>query len=374
MLNVLFIDDDPEAHLLLRIELPSDCHLSSASDGQTGIELARTRTHDLVLLDIGLPDISGMEVLHAIVAIPGGPPVVMLTVSTEPELIVRAMREGAYDYLVKPITRGNVESALRSAIRFRKSRGSPATEHVRILSEIVGDSVAIRNTCQLVATYASSNSTVLVIGESGTGKELIARAIHRLSPRGGFPFTAVNCGALPDALVESELFGAERGAYTDAVARPGLFEATNGGTLFLDEIGELSKHAQCRLLRVLESRELTRLGTTRSIPVDVRLVAATNSNLEEALGSKSFRRDLFYRINVLRLELPPLRDRREDVPLLVGHFLAGFHFDGRMSESALDALCEHGWPGNVRELRNVIERAVVLAGRGTIERRHVQFD
>lgn len=358
--------------------LPEDCTLASATDGRTGIELAHTRTHDLILLDLGLPDINGMDVLSAIAALPGAPPVVLLTVSSEPYLIVRAMKGGACDYLVKPLDQGKVQAALDTAVRFRLKRASPrrsqaATGEASILSEIVGESAVLREVCRLVETYAGANATVLVTGESGTGKELVARAIHRLSSRNGWPFMAVNCAAIPETLIESELFGAEKGAYTDAVARPGLFELASGGTLFLDEIGELSVRAQVKLLRILESRELSRVGSARSVPIDVRIVAATNRDLKEAVRARSFRQDLYYRVHILLLDLPPLRARKDDVPLLVDHFLKVFRFGGRMTYPAIEMLCDYSWPGNIRELRNVVERAVLLAEQGVIEPRHIWF-
>jgi len=378
MLSLLFIDDDPEAHLFLKMILPGDCIVASATDGRTGIELARTRSHDLILLDLGLPDINGMEVLRTIAAIAGAPPVVLLTASSEPYLIVRAMKAGACDYLVKPLDRGKVQAALETAVRFRLRRSASRRPQAAacgdsVLSEIVGESAALREVCRIVETYAGSNATVLVTGESGTGKELVARAIHRLSTRNGRPFIAVNCAAIPETLVESELFGAEKGAYTDAVTRPGLFELANGGTLFLDEIGELDLRAQVKLLRILESRELSRVGGTRPVPIDVRFVAATNRDLKEAISARSFRQDLYYRVHILPLDLPPLRARKDDVPMLVDHFLKVFQFGGRMSYPAIEMLCDYAWPGNVRELRNVVERAVLLAGQGVIEREHISF-
>ena len=378
MLSILFIDADPEAHLLLKMILPGDCLIASATDGKTGIELARTCAHDLILLDLGLPDVKGMEVLGAIAAMPGAPPVVLLSESSDPCLIVRAIKAGAYDFLLKPIDRSKVQVALDTAVRFRLRRSSPrrhptAPGGAPVLSEIVGESAALREVCRLVETYAGSNATVLVTGESGTGKELVARAIHRLSTRNGWPFIAVNCAAIPETLIESELFGAEKGAYTDAVTRPGLFELASGGTLFLDEIGELDLRAQVKILRILESRELSRIGGTHPIPIDVRIVAATNRDLKEAIGAKSFRQDLYYRVHILPLDLPPLRARKDDVPLLVAHFLKIFQFTGRVTYPAIEMLCDHQWPGNIRELRNVVERAVLLADQGVIESCHIWF-
>ncbi len=376
MLEVLFIDHDLQAHLFLKMILPEDCGIVSATEGRTGIELARTRSHDLILLDLDLPDIAAMDVLSAIVAIPGAAPIVALAASPDPHVIVRAVKAGAYDCLVKPIDGNKLRGALDAAVLFRLRRStfrrSPAASSA-ILSEIVGESEALHGVCRLIEIYARSNAAVLVSGESGTGKELVVRAIHRLSPRSGWPFVAVNCAAIPETLIESELFGSEKGAYTDAVARPGLFELASGGTLFLDESGELSPRAQVKLLRILESRELSRVGGTRSVPIDVRVVAATNRDLKEAIGARSFRQDLYYRVHTLPLDLPPLRERRDDVPLLVEHFLKIFQFNGRMSYPAIELLCDYTWPGNIRELRNVVERAVLLSEQGVIERRHIWF-
>jgi len=240
----------------------------------------------------------------------------------------------------------------------------------------------MREVRRLVLRYASSDSPVLVAGESGTGKELVARAVHEASRRRAFPFVALNCGALPESLLESELFGVERGAYTDAVSRPGCFERANGGTLFLDEVGEMSAAAQTRLLRVVEQRELTRVGGTLPVAIDVRVVSATNRELRpngsatNPLGtSAGFRPDLYYRLGVLPIRVPPLRDRPEDIPALAAHFLSLLGKpDAALSGGALGALCSHGWPGNVRELRSVMERAALCADDGSIRARDLLFD
>jgi transcriptional regulator with PAS, ATPase and Fis domain len=240
---------------------------------------------------------------------------------------------------------------------------------------LAGESAAMTEVRQLIRRYGPSDSPVLILGESGTGKELVARSVHAVSRRGGSPFVAVNCGALPESLIETELFGSEKGAFTDAVARPGCFERANGGTLFLDEIGELSAGAQTRLLRVLEQKELTRIGGTREVPLDVRVVSATNRGLKEAAGKGGFRLDLYYRLSVLPITVPPLRERTEDIPILAALFLSRAGGGAlRFASDARDKLSAHPWPGNVRELRNVMERAMLAAESGVIRAGDVSFD
>ncbi len=374
MVRILFIDDDPQVQAILRNVAPDDCLVISAETGKSGMELARSESPDLVFLDIGLPDVDGMEVLEDIASIGAAPPVVMLTASSEPERIVQAVKAGAYDYLVKPLDRIKIARAVDAAIRVRLHRAaaSPGTEQARRCG-ILGEGRAIEEVRRLVSVYARSNATVLVTGESGTGKELVARAIHRLSARAESPIVAVNCGAIPDTLSETELFGSERGAYTDAVSRAGFLETANGGTLFLDEIGEMSSRTQVKLLRVMETREVARVGSNRTRSLDVRFVAATNRDLKADVAGGRFREDLFYRVDILRLSVPALREHLEDLPLLAAHFLRSSGGEARITPGAIEKLCGHSWPGNVRELKNVIERARLLAEAGSIEPGHVVF-
>ncbi len=377
MVKVLFIDDAPRAHRTLAEVLPAPYVLSSAYTGAEGIEALEREGPDVVLLDINLPDADGIAVLRRIVCRPCAPPVVMLTAMSSPRLVKDAILAGACDYIVKPYDLPELLGALRTAVAGADARraAQEAADPESTFPGLIGDSPGMREVKSLVLRYASSDSPVLVAGESGTGKELVARAVHDASRRHGHAFVALNCGALPETLLESELFGAEKGAFTDAVSRPGCFERAGGGTLFLDEVGELSPSAQTRLLRVIEQRELTRVGGSRPIPLDVRVVSATNRELRPGARDGPFRDDLYYRLGVLPIRVPPLRQRTEDIPALAAHFLSRqVRPCAGLSNEAIEALCRHAWPGNVRELRNVMERAALSADGGPIRARDLLFD
>jgi DNA-binding NtrC family response regulator len=376
MVKVLFVDDDPRAHRTLEVVLPEEYTLISTYTAAQGIEAAARESPDVILLDITLPDRDGIAALREIVARPLAAPVVMLTALSEPRVVKEAILAGACDYVVKPYEIPELLGTLRTAVagadarRMARSRaGAPLVEG------LIGESQGIQEVKELILRYAPSDSPVLVLGESGTGKELAARLIHEASRRGGKPCIALNCGALPDTLLETELFGSEKGAYTDAVSRAGSFERANGGTLFLDEVGEMTPAAQVRLLRVIEQKELTRVGGTRALPLDVRVVSATNRDLRAETGRGGFRADLYYRLGVLPVRMPALRERPEDIPLLAAHFLQR-HDDGarEITASAKEKLGAYSWPGNIRELRNVMERASLAAGGGPIEARHITLD
>ncbi len=378
MIRLLFIDDDESAQSTLRMVLPEDYRLDSSLTGREGLEAARSLEPDVILLDIDLPDLDGLEVLEALARRLLSPPVIMLTAYSDLELVKRALRLGAYDYLVKPYRLDQLTGTIRLAVQNIPVRRSfhPGGEE-EALAGLVGESPALRETRALLARYGPSDAPVLIEGESGTGKELAAAALHRLSPRRDGPFVPVNCGAFPESLLESELFGAERGAFTDAVSRPGCFEQAAGGTLFLDEIGEMSLPAQVKLLRVLECKEVVRVGGRQRLPLNIRVLTATNRDLRTAVTAGRFREDLFYRISVLPVRLPPLRERKEDIPLLAVHFLqvreglpAGA-LPPRLDPAAMERLAGHGWPGNVRELRNVLERAALLADGEVIRGRDI---
>jgi DNA-binding NtrC family response regulator len=304
--------------------------------------------------------------------------VVMLTAHQEVHLVRESILAGAYDYVVKYCDLRELEGTLRRAVanaELRRVHAAAARAPGDPLGLLAGEAPAIHEVKELVTRYARSDSPVLVQGESGTGKELVARSLHAGSHRAPGPFVALNCGAIPDGLAETELFGAERGAYTDAVSRPGSFERAGGGTLFLDEVGELSPRAQAGLLRVLEQKELVRIGGTRPVALDVRVVSATNRDLRSEARRGAFREDLYWRLAVLPLRLPPLRDRLDDLPLIAATLLGAL---GR-PEALLDAgaeqkLMRHPWPGNVRELRNVLERALLTADDGRIRPRDIVFD
>jgi len=371
MIRVLFIDDDPQAQATLGMILAERYTVLSAASAAEGLRALHDQDPDVVLLDIDLPDRDGLALLEDIMSCPSPPPVIMLTAYGEVDFVKRAIQAGAYDFILKDFTLKALDGALRRAVQNADARrlflSAPAPEG---FAGLIGESPPIRELKSLLARYAGSDAPVLIHGESGSGKELAAAALHRLSPRREGPLVAVNCGAIPESLLESELFGAERGAFTDAVSRPGCFERANRGTIFLDEIGELSPAAQVKLLRVLESQELTRVGGTVAVRLNVRVVAATNKDLYREIRKERFREDLYYRINVLPLRVPPLRERPEDIPLLAAHFLAA-RPGLALRPEALDRLCAHSWPGNVRELRNVLERAAVVAEDRVIRARDV---
>ncbi len=376
MVRILFIDDDPNIHTFLKMVLPGECAVIPALDGEQGVRMTAEEDPDLVLLDIGLPDVDGMEVLRRILDLPAAPPVIMLTADRSAEKVVEAIKAGAHDYIVKPFTREKIHSILRTAVRLHLSDAPPVDDSQ--LSHIIGRSPSIREVKRLIALYATSDSPVLIIGETGTGKELVARTIHDLSARRGEIFVPLNCGAIPETLLETELFGAEKGAFTDAVSRPGLFERAHRGTLFLDELGEMPLHHQVKLLRVIEDKTFSRVGGLRCIESDVRIIAATNRALRSAVKAGGFRQDLYYRINTLPLRIPPLRSRRADIPELARTF-AEAHVDGvdaraSISSSAIEKLLDYDWPGNIRELRNVMERAVLFSKGDSIEPRHIIFE
>jgi two-component system response regulator HydG len=392
MVNVLLIDDDPQEHRTLKYILTDPYVLCSAYTARQGIEIAEREGPDVVLLDINLPDMDGIAALRSIVARPSAPPVVMLTGLSQPRIVKEAILAGACDYVVKPYEPRELLGTLRCAVGGADARRAASEAAARVpgngsANGLIGESAAMREVQRLILRYAPSDSPVLVTGESGTGKELVARSIHGASRRNEGPFVALNCGAIPETLLESELFGAERGAFTDAVSRPGSFEQANGGTLFLDEVGEMPLAAQTRLLRVIEQKELTRVGGARVIALDVRVVSATNREPKADLAAGRFRADLYYRLGVLPIHVPALRERREDIPVLAAFFLARLARATRpatsasaasmaasLADDAREKLRAHDWPGNVRELRSVMERAVLAAEGGTVRARDVSFD
>ena len=299
MVKVLFVDDDPGAHKVLAHILPPAYTLRSATSGRDGLEAAEQDSPDVVLLDIDLPDMDGISVLRSLAARPAGPPVVMLTALSDVRLVKEAIQAGASDYVVKPYGVEALLGTLAAAVRHGDARRLEPPSPGSRFEEMLGDGGAMREVRQLILRYGPADCPVLVLGESGTGKELAARALHAVSRRRGAPFIAINCGALPESLLETELFGSEKGAFTDATSRPGSFERADQGTLFLDEVGELSPRAQSRLLRVLEEKELTRVGGSRTVPVDARVVSATHRDLKSEVQAGAFRDDLYWRLSVL---------------------------------------------------------------------------
>ncbi|MCP9469546.1 MAG: sigma-54 dependent transcriptional regulator [Nitrospira sp.] len=381
--RVLLIDDEARVRTALKSVLEPSYEILQAADAREGLTVFRTEGPDLVLLDVILPDTDGLAVLQAIRSESKAVPIIMLTGTKSIKTAVDAMKLGAADYLSKPF---DIEE-LRITVDRAMNASELEREVKRLRSQVVqryafhnliGKSDGMQEIYAKIEQVADSRTTVLITGESGTGKELVARALHYNSSRRDRPFVALNCAALPETLIESELFGHEKGAFTDATARrTGQFELANTGTLFLDEIGELSLVTQAKLLRVLQEREFTRVGGVQPIKVDVRIVAATNKNLDELVRKEQFREDLYYRINVIALYLPPLRDRGEDIALLAKHFLAKrLEEDKRppieFSKDALEALMHYHWPGNVRELENVVEQALIWSqGASQITTEHL---
>lgn len=370
--RVLVVDDDSairEALSRTLEKLGYDAVL--AEDGQVGLDRLREGEIHIVLADLQMPRLGGQELLKVAKSIAPDVEVIVITGHGTVEDAVEAMKEGAYDFITKPFKRVQLERTIRRAaekqtLAAQNRRLQARVDELQGGGSIVGTSSVMLRTLELVRQVAPSTATVLIQGESGTGKELIADAIHHGSPRRDRPFIKVNCAALPETLLESELFGHERGAFTGAMARKeGRFDLANGGTLFMDEIGDINPAMQGKLLRVLQAGEFERVGGTRTLKADVRVVAATNRDLAALVRERRFRDDLYYRLNVITILLPPLRDRREDIPLLAHHFLRRYAAKntksiGGFTEEALDLLQTHTWPGNVRELENVIERAVVL--------------
>ncbi len=368
---ILVVDDDPGVRESFRLILEDEYEVLDAPDGARALEVLQTSPVDLVLLDVRLPGLDGLQVLERIRAVDERLDVILVTAVRTVKTAVAAMKLGALDYLIKPVDQEQVLPLIQRALDKRALEREVAVLRSELarrqdLDSLVGQSPSMRKVLQVIEQVAPTTATVLVTGESGTGKELIARAIHRKSPRRDRPFVAVNPAAITETLMESELFGHERGAFTGAYQRkPGKFELAQGGTLFLDEIATLRAALQASLLRVLQEREIERVGGTRSIKVDVRIIAATNADLRRAVAAGTFREDLYYRLNVVPIVAPPLRDRPGDVPLLVQHFVRRYSREfnkpvAGVAPEALAALDEYGWPGNVRELQNVIERAVAL--------------
>jgi len=374
--TVLVVDDERNQREILGAILKSEGYIPLlASGGVEALRLLEREAVDLVITDLVMPGMTGEELIDAVLARNPGIPILLSSAYGTIQTAVDAIKKGAYYYFEKPVDRARLLIIVDRAIENLHLR-----ESHRVLSEklfpgsvpILGEHAAIREIKRILPRVAKSASTILLTGESGTGKEVIARNVHSMSGRSAAPFLAVNCASLPDTLFESELFGHERGAFTGAVRREiGLFEAAGGGTIFLDEIAEIKLDTQAKLLRALQEKEIRRIGGKENIPVDVRIVAATNRDLDDAVREGKFRADLFYRLNIVKLTLPPLRDRISDIPLLAEHFLAKHGEKGvppvrEVTKEAMRLLMRYAWPGNIRELSSVVERAVVLAEGGKI--------
>ncbi len=367
--NILIIDDEPKMCKILRFTLePVGYAVATAENAETGVAAFANGEFDLVLTDLKMPGKDGLFVLEQVKKQNPEAEVILMTAYASAQNAVEAMKKGAYDYIIKPFEMDELKLKVQHIMEKRDLTSENRQLKRRLqdrfsLQNMVGMSGPMQQVYKMVAKVAPTDATVLIRGESGTGKELVAQAIHHQSRRASEPFVAVNCGALPESLLESELFGHEKGAFTGAdKMKVGRFELAGAGTIFLDEIGELSQATQVKLLRVLQNREIERVGGTRTIQIKARTITATNRDLEEMLQEHSFREDLYYRINVFPINLPPLRARAEDIPSLVSHFL---HKLGKAEDAiegdALNYLLKYAWPGNVRELENIIERATIMA-------------
>jgi two-component system NtrC family response regulator len=371
--RVLLADDEESFRRVHEYQLAEAGYdVTSVADGKAALDAFREGLHDLVITDIRMPELDGLELLARLQAISRGTPVVVVTGHGTIETAVEAMKQGAFDFLTKPFPSDHLRLTLERALEFARLRRENrelrrAVEGRFAFENLVGSAPAMKSLFESLELAAQTESTVLIVGETGTGKELVASAIHYNSPRRGAPFVTINCGAIPESLIESELFGHVKGSFTDASSdRRGRFEAADGGTLFLDEIAEIPLNLQPKILRVLQSGEVDRIGSDRPRRVDVRIVAATNRDLESMVEDGTFRKDLYYRLAVVPLRVPPLRDRREDIPLLAEHFLRkNVERSGRTGLSlppeAFALFDRFDWPGNVRELENTIERMVALS-------------
>lgn len=383
-LRVLFADDEAHLRDLMRMELPRMGHeVTVCPDGTSAVKAVERGPFDVAILDIRMPGLTGVEALEAIKRVSPDTQVVLLTGQASLETAVQALRLGAFDYLTKPCKLVELEAILKRVAERRDLANKAAALETRLRAAegaptLVGDTPLMQSIQRLIDTVAPTDASILILGETGTGKELVARNLHERSKRARNAFVPVNCGALPEHLVESELFGHRKGAFTGADShRKGLFEVANGGTLFLDEVGELGKPLQVKLLRFLESGEIRRVGENEPFRVDVRVLCATNRDLRAMIAADAFREDLYFRINTFEIKLPPLRERSGDVAVLADHLLKrcasrlGLATAPAMTPEAVAALRAHDWPGNIRELANVVERAMILAGPGPITPEHL---
>ena len=368
--KLLIVDDERRMCIVLKTAFENSNYLvTTANSGESALAAMSVETFDVIISDVKMPGISGLELLKKTKEKCPETRVLLMTAYADTQTAVDAMKNGAYDYIIKPFNIDELRHKVANILENRSLRKENQELKQKLknqfsVGQLVGKSKAMRHVYQLVDKVAQTDASVIIRGESGTGKELIAQAIHEMSPRKDEPFLPVNCSALPENLLESELFGYEKGAFTGAdKLKPGLFEAAGGGTIFLDEIGEISLSTQVKLLRVLQSKEVVHLGGSQTIAVHARMIAATNRNLEEAVKDGSFREDFYYRINVFPVFLPALRDKKQDIPDLVAHFLVlqgknANHIDPK----AMDLLIQYHWPGNVRELENIIQRSLIMAG------------
>ncbi|MBD3374740.1 response regulator [candidate division KSB1 bacterium] len=384
-IRVLIVDDEESVRDSLYNWFIEDGYtVGTAKDAYEALEQLEKQRWDIILLDIKMPGMDGLELQKRIQKIDKDIIIIIMTAYASVDTAVQSLKDGAYDYIVKPFNPDDLSHLVRNAseklqLSDENRRLRQNLTEVTHIDEIIGSSPQMKRVLDLVHTVANSDTTVLIRGESGTGKEVIARAIHAHSPRRYYPIVPVNCGALSDSLLESELFGHEKGAFTGAqYRRKGKFELADRGTLFLDEIGNVSQKMQVQLLRALESHQFTRVGGSQTVSVDIRLICATNKNLEQAVQEKTFREDLYYRINVFQIIVPPLRERRSDIPLLAEHFCRKYAHSmnkpiTHIDKEAMDLLQQHHWPGNVRELENAVERAMVVGKPPAIHAQDLPF-
>ena len=375
--SVLIVDDEKHTREGLQQALAESYDVSVAANADEAFNLMEAQSYDAIVTDLRMPGKSGLKIIDKALALPGRPAVIMMTAYGNVESAVEAMKRGAVDFLTKPVNIERLELLIQRALKSKTLEVEVKQLHERLdekfsFEQIIGHSQELKDVIDRVRLVAPSKATILIEGESGTGKELIAQAIHQVSPRSRAPFVAVHCASLSESLLESEIFGHERGAFTGAVEkRVGRFESADGGTLFLDEIGEISASTQVKLLRFRETKSIERVGGNKPLDLDVRLVAASNRNLEQLVRAGQFREDLFFRLNVVRIVMPPLRERAEDVPLLLTHFLKLFAEENglpplTLETGAIRTLQAYAWPGNIRELRNFAENAVVLHRGGKL--------
>ncbi len=383
-ISILLVDDEADFRAIISDHLEEKGYqVFSVGSGQEAISAAREQDFDVALLDVKMPGIDGVDLLRTLKEIDPSVEVIMLTGHATVETAVQTIKLGALDYLSKPVRLSELEVTITKALEVRHLRRQAFQLRERLrqkepFPEIVGKSKKILTVLQQIDQVAQTDATVLIEGESGSGKELVAKAIHRRSRRGDGPFIVLNCGVLQESLLENELFGHEKGAFTGAsTEKRGLVEVADGGTLFVDEVAEMSLTCQTRFLRILETGEYRRLGSTKDLKVDLRIIAATNKKLTERAKQGQFREDLFYRLNVFRIVVPPLRERKEDIPFLVGHFLANSEVSPTpppvVTPQAVEALMDYSWPGNVRELANVIERALIVSQGLPIRPEHLNL-
>ncbi|NUN09050.1 MAG: sigma-54-dependent Fis family transcriptional regulator [Ignavibacteriaceae bacterium] len=381
-MKLLIIEDEKITRISLSNTLAAEgFEVFSAGDGEEGLAIFSREMPDIVITDLRLPKISGMEILERVITLKADCRVILITAYATVETAVRALKTGAYDYLTKPFSPEELLSILRKIKQFNivLEENKELKKRINLLENrtIIGNSPAMKKLSELISQIAQNDSTVLIEGESGTGKELVARALHQHGPRRNEPFIVVSCSSIPDTLLESELFGHEKGAFTGAVNRhTGYFERANKGTLFIDDIDDIPLLMQVKLLRVIQERELTRVGGSDNVKIDVRIIAATKVNLKKKVELREFRDDLYYRLNIIPVRIPPLRERKDDLPILIKHFFGKYGSEKKfelLNEEILKRMIEYNWPGNVRELENIVQRIIALSFLGTPDFTLIEF-